>query len=85
MEDETGMSIDLNFWKYENDTYLDNAIVYQKARRNNEKIEGLEILPIEDILKEIAVAFHDWNSIDLFNYEKKKSGVLFKFQQLHKL
>lgn len=72
------MSIDLNFWKYENDTYLDNAIVYQKACCNNEKVEGLEILPIEDILKEIAVAFHDWNSIDLFNYEKKEEQGSFQ-------
>ena len=72
------MSIDLNFWKYERDTYLDNAIVYQKACCNNEKIEGLEVLPIEDILKEVAVAFHDWNSIDLFNYEKKEEQGSFQ-------
>ncbi len=72
------MSIDLNFWKYESDTYSDNAIVYQKACCNNERIEGLEVLPIEDILKEISVAFHDWNSPDPFRYEKKEEQGSFQ-------
>lgn len=72
------MSIDLNFWKYESDTYLDNAIVYQKACCNNEKIEGLEVLPIEDILKEIAIVFHDWNSFGLFDYEQKEGQGSFQ-------
>ena len=72
------MSIDLNFWKYESDTYSDNATVYQKACCNNERIEGLEVLPIEDILKEISVAFHDWNSLDPFRYEKKEEQGSFQ-------
>ena len=71
MEREVGMSVDLNFWKYEKNTYLDNATVYQNACCNHEKVEGLEVLPIEDILKEISAAFHDWDAIDAFNYEKK--------------
>ncbi len=72
------MSIDLNFWKYKSSTYLDNALVYQKACCNNENIEGLEVLPIENILKEIAVAFQDWNSLDPFNYEKKEEQGSFQ-------
>lgn len=64
------MSVDLNFWKYEKDTYLDNAIVYQKACCDNENVVGLAPLPIDDILKEIAAAFDGWNVIDLFHYEK---------------
>jgi len=68
------MSVDLNFWKYQSGLYLDNAMVYQKACCNHEKVEGLEILPIEAILKEIAAAFYDWTSIDQFNYEGKDHG-----------
>ncbi len=68
------MSIDLNFWKYQKDKYLDNAAVYQKACCDNEEMEGLEILPTEDILKEIANAFADWTALDPFNYENKKHG-----------
>ena len=69
------MSIDLNFWKYKNNIYLDNEIVYQNACCNNGKVDGLEVLPIEDILKEIAEAFHDWNAYNLFNYEKDGQGA----------
>ena len=72
------MSIDLNFWKYQKDTYLDNAAVYQKACCDNEQVEGLEALPIEDILKETASAFHDWNGLDVFNYEEREGQGAFQ-------
>lgn len=68
------MSIDLNFWKYQSGQYLDNAMVYQKACCDNEEVEGLEALPVEDILKETAAAFHEWTSLDPFNYEGKEHG-----------
>lgn len=74
MESDTKMSVDLNFWKYQNGLYLDNAMVYQKACCDNEKVEGLENLPIEIILKETATAFREWISLDPFNYEKKEHG-----------
>ncbi len=48
------MGVDLNFWKYRSGLYLDNAMVYQKACCDNEKVEGLEVVPIEAILKETA-------------------------------
>lgn len=74
MERDKKMSVDLNFWKYQSGLYLDNAMVYQKACCDKEKIEGLEPLPIEDILKETAAAFHEWTSLDTFNYERKEHG-----------
>ncbi len=74
MDGETRMSVDLNFWKYKKDIYLDNAIVYQNACCHHEEVEGLEVLPIEDILKEIPIAFQEWKSLDPYNYEKKGSG-----------
>ena len=78
MECETKMSIDLNFWKYKKDIYLDNAIVYQKACCDNEELEELETLPISDILKEIESAFSDWTALDPFNYEKENEHGSFQ-------
>lgn len=68
------MSVDLNFWKSRNGIYLDNAMVYRKACCDKEEVEGLEALPIDVILKEIAMAFHEWNSLTPFNYEKEGYG-----------
>lgn len=68
------MSIDLNFWKYRDGVYLDNGMVYQKACCDNENVEGLEILPTEEILKETAAAFPEWTSSDPFHYEGKEHG-----------
>ena len=72
------MSIDLNFWKYQNDGSLDNAAVYQKACCDHETVEGLEPLPIEDILKETAAAFHDWHLLSPLNYERKNGPGSFQ-------
>ncbi len=69
------MSADLNFWKYKKDIYLDNMIVYQNACCDNKEIEGLEVLPIEDIIKEISTTFQEWNSLDPYNYERKGLGA----------
>lgn len=68
------MSIDLDFWKYRSGVYLDNAMVYQKACCDNEQVEGLEPLPIDAILKETAAVFHEWTSLDPFNYEREGLG-----------
>lgn len=68
------MSRDLNFWKYQKDVYLDNAVVYQSVCCDNKEIEGLETLPIVDILKEVSTAFREWTSLDPFNYERNGYG-----------
>lgn len=65
------MGVDLNFWKVQNGINLDNAAVYQNACCNHENVEGLAVLPIEEILKETAGVFRDWNAVDLWNYEKR--------------
>jgi hypothetical protein len=72
------MSIDLNFWKYQDGTYLDNVAVYRSACCDQEEVEGLALLPIEDILSEMAAAFQDWNALDVFNYEKKDGSGSFQ-------
>jgi len=68
------MSVDLNFWKYQKGVDLDSATVYQNACCNNKMIEGLEALPIEDILKETAAAFPEWDCLDPYNYEREEYG-----------
>lgn len=69
------MSIDLNFWKYQNKVYLDHESVYQHACCDNHIVEGLSPLPIEDILTETAKAFSEWTSIDPFHYEHNEQGA----------
>ena len=68
------MSIDLNFWKYKKDIYLDNTAVYQTVCCDNKEMEGLEPLPTEHILKETAAAFSDWTAPDSFHYESGEHG-----------
>lgn len=75
------MSVELDFWKYQKGIYLDNKNVYRNACCDQERVEGLEDLPIEDILKETAAVFQDWDAIDRFNYEKKRDRVLFRSPQ----
>lgn len=53
------MSYDLDFWKYKQGVYLNNQEVYERCS-DGELVEGLEILPIEDIKKEISRVFPDW-------------------------
>ena len=55
------MSMDLNFWKYKEDTAHDHSTVYQAACCDGEAMEVLEVLPIDEILKKVADSFSDWN------------------------
>ena len=55
------MSMDLNFWKYKEDTAHDHSTVYQTACCDGEVMEVLEVLPIDEILKKVADSFSDWN------------------------
>ena len=48
------MSMDLNFWKYKENTAHDHETVYQTACCDGEIMEVLEILPIDDILKKVT-------------------------------
>ena len=53
------MSIDLSFWRYEKGEYLDNDEVYRRGS-NGEVIEGLESLPIDDIISALCTEFDGW-------------------------
>ena len=68
------MSVDLNFWRYQKGASLKDEDAYQKACCDHEWVEGLELLPIEDILNETAKVFCQWTSLDPFHYEGKERG-----------
>jgi len=67
------MGYDLNFWKYKEGVYLDNQEVYE-ALSNGEHVEGLESLPVQQILKDIETAFKGWNGMGS-DYENKAGGA----------
>ena len=70
------MSMDLNFWKYKENTAHDHETVYQTACCDGEIMEVLEILPIDDILKKVTNTFSDWTIQDGGkDFEKKGHGA----------
>ena len=54
------MSMDLNFWKYKENTAHNHAAVYQTACCDGDWMEELETLPMNEILQKISIAFSDW-------------------------
>ena len=62
------MARDLNFWKYKENIYLDNQEVYEKLS-DGDYVEGLETLPIQQILRDIEVTFKDWKKESECNYQ----------------
>ena len=58
------MSMDLNFWKYKDNTAHDHETVYQTACCDGEVMEVLEVLPIDDILKKVTTTFSNWTIQD---------------------
>ena len=69
------MSYDLNFWKYKDGVYLDNQKVYESLS-NGELVDGLEGLPIPDILKSIESNFKapTWVKLDDLTYESESGA-----------
>ena len=66
------MSMDLNFWKYKEDTAHDHSTVYQTACCDGEVMEVLEVLPIDEILKKVADSFsgQTWQRKRTKGYER---------------
>lgn len=57
------MSIDLCFWRYEKGEYLDNDEVYRRCS-GGEVVDGLETLPINDIIAAFGAEFDGWERSD---------------------
>ncbi len=63
------MARDLSFWKVKGDVRLQNQEIYW-ALSDEEYVEGLEVLPISDILNDFHAVFSDWKA-DEDNYFEK--------------
>ncbi|GAE87916.1 hypothetical protein [Acetivibrio straminisolvens] len=72
------MSVDLNFWRYKENFAHDHIKVYRTACCEGELMEELETLPINDILKKIAVAFSDWTIQNSGKYFEKEGYGAFQ-------
>lgn len=67
------MSYDLGFWKYTKGTYKDNQTVYEQLCEG-QKVSGIETLPVEKILKKIAIEFITWERTGLYDFESENEG-----------
>ena len=63
------MSYDLNFWKQDPDLAIDPQSVYERLC-GGEVVEGLEDLPLEQIMARFTEVFSDgWKRVDPSNWE----------------
>jgi len=62
------VSMDLSFWKYKENVYLDNQEV-NEILSSGDYVEGLETLPIQQISKDIEAAFKDWKKESECDYQ----------------
>lgn len=70
------MSMDLNFWRYKENTVHDHEAVYQTACCDGDTMEELEVLPVDEILKKVAVTFSDWTVQEgCKDFEKEGHGA----------
>jgi hypothetical protein len=68
------MSYDLNFWKQRPGLAIDPQSVYERLCEG-ERVEGLEDLPIEEIVSRIAETFVEgWERIDPSNWEASQGA-----------
>lgn len=65
------MSYDLNFWKYEKESSSNNHQAVYEQLSNGEFVEGLEVIPIKDILKNLREVFSTlgWTQVDEETWE----------------
>jgi hypothetical protein len=68
------VSYDLNFWKYKPGVSLDHQAVYEQLSEG-EEVDGLEDLPIEELVARIGEVFSGWEQLDPLNYESPDGGA----------
>ncbi len=66
------MSYDLDFWKYKKGTHLNHQKVYESLC-DGSYVEGLETLPVREIIDDFKKEFKDW-TIQENDFEKEGSG-----------
>ena len=60
--------MEFGFWKYKNNAYLDNQEVYENLSNGNH-VEGLECLPVQQILLDFENVFAGWEELSPLDYE----------------
>lgn len=68
------MSYDLDFWRYKPGVVLNHQQVYEQLS-DGQTVDGLEELPINDILARVKEVFADWQQLDGANYDGGDRGA----------
>ena len=68
------MSRHFAFWKYEDGIYLENHKVYEEACCDCKNINGLSVLPINDILCRVNKIFDSYENLGEYNYESDEGS-----------
>ena len=68
------MSVDFCFWQYKKNEVHNDSKVYELACCDGEIVDGLENLPIDEILKKVEDTFSDWTKLYQNTYEKANNG-----------
>lgn len=81
------MDVDLNFWKYKDEVYLDDNQVYVTACCEGDEVDGLEQLPITDIMNKLKTEFSSWTFVapDTFDGDMCGSFRVFMTSQAARL
>ena len=67
------MSYDLAFWRYERGDEGDHGEVYKRLSRG-ERVEGVALIRVEEILARVKETFHDWERLDDATYDGGEKG-----------
>ena len=68
---------ELLFWRYQEGIYLNHHLVYE-ALVEQEIVEGLEDLPVEDILNRLNSVFATWEKVDDSSWKNTKGKGAFQ-------
>lgn len=67
------MSYDLNFWRYKSRIRLVHKTVYEQLSAG-QHVDGLEDLPIEDIIRRVKETFSDWEKLNERTFDGGERG-----------
>src|SRR6187431_728172 len=67
------MSYDLNFWRYKSRIRLVHKAVYEQLSAG-QHVDGLEDLPIEDIVRRVNKTFSGWKKVDDVTFDGGERG-----------
>ena len=79
------MSVELNFWRYKENSVHHDELVYRAACCDGNCLKELELLPIDAILQKIADTFSGWTSLadgQIFENEVQGAFQIFTTSQI---